>query len=134
LLLLDQRKLPHQESYLKQTAIEDVWNSISSLVVRGAPAIGIAAAYGLVLWSQQAERTEPSTFKAELLKQGEYLASSRPTAVNLSWAIDRIVRVTLPLTTVEKMKDTILHEALLIHKEDELVCQRIGEHGLKLLN
>jgi methylthioribose-1-phosphate isomerase len=133
LLLLDQRKLPHQESYLKQTAIEDVWNSISALVVRGAPAIGIAAAYGLVLWSQHAETNEPSTFKAELLKQGEYLSSSRPTAVNLSWAIDRIVRVTLPLSTVEKMKDAILHEALLIHKEDELVCQRIGEHGLKLL-
>ncbi|WP_226659655.1 S-methyl-5-thioribose-1-phosphate isomerase [Pseudalkalibacillus hwajinpoensis] len=133
LLLLDQRQLPHQEIYLKQTAIEDVWNSISALVVRGAPAIGIAAAYGLVLWSQHAETNEVSTFKAELRTQGEYLASSRPTAVNLSWAIDRIIRVSFSLPTVEKMKEAILKEATIIHQEDELVCQRIGEHGLKLL-
>ncbi|MCA0173304.1 S-methyl-5-thioribose-1-phosphate isomerase [Bacillus sp. RAR_GA_16] len=134
LLLLDQRQLPHQEIYLKQTAIEDVWNSISALVVRGAPAIGIAAAYGLVLWSQHVQTKDISTFKAELRTQGEYLASSRPTAVNLSWAIERIIRVSFTVPTVEKMKEAILKEAIIIHQEDELVCQRIGEHGLKLLN
>ncbi|MFK3961217.1 S-methyl-5-thioribose-1-phosphate isomerase [Guptibacillus hwajinpoensis] len=134
LLLLDQRHLPQQEIYLKQTAIEDVWNSISALVVRGAPAIGIAAAYGLVLWSQHVQTNEATAFKTALVNQGKYLASSRPTAVNLSWAIDRIIRASLSLPTVQKMKEAILHEALSIHKEDELVCQRIGEHGLKLLN
>ena len=134
LLLLDQRQLPHQEIYLKQTAIEDVWNSISALVVRGAPAIGIAAAYGLVLWSQHVQTNEATAFKTALVNQGKYLASSRPTAVNLSWAIDRIIRASFSLPTVSKMKEAILHEALTIHKEDELVCERIGEHGLKLLN
>ncbi|WP_347552043.1 S-methyl-5-thioribose-1-phosphate isomerase [Pseudalkalibacillus hwajinpoensis] len=133
LLLLDQRQLPHTEVFIKQAAIEDVWNSIAALAVRGAPAIGIAAAYGLVLWSQQFQSESPSTFKTELTKQRNYLASARPTAVNLFWAIDRVLRAGLTETSVVKMKEAIRNEAVTIHREDELICQRIGEHGLKLL-
>ncbi len=116
LRLLDQTRLPGEVTYLDCREVESVWQAIKRLSVRGAPAIGIAAAYGCVIGAQQ----------GDLQKAGAYLATSRPTAVNLFWAIERMLKVT-PATP-----ESLLAEALKIHAEDEAMCQRIGEHTLTL--
>jgi methylthioribose-1-phosphate isomerase len=115
------------------TAIEDVWDAIKTLKVRGAPAIGIAAAFGLALWGQSYQGKTFSNFLDALKAQRDYLASSRPTAVNLFWALDRMVKKANTAATVEEGKALLLEEALLIQKEDEGVCRNIGENGLGLL-
>lgn len=122
LRLLDQTRLPAVEVYLDCTSVHDVWDAIKRLSVRGAPAIGIAAAYGCVLGAQRAGDT------ADALRQtAEHLATSRPTAVNLFWALDRMKRLADPTP------QRLLAEALAIHEEDRRMCRKIGEHGLELI-
>ncbi|TLS38300.1 S-methyl-5-thioribose-1-phosphate isomerase [Pseudalkalibacillus caeni] len=133
IILLDQQKLPHQTDFLKLTTIESVWESIHSLQVRGAPAIGIAAAFGLALWATKFQGDSVEDFKKELKNQKDYLATSRPTAVNLFWAIERVENAAASAQTVEAARDAVVKEALLIQKEDEEVCRSIGEYGLSLL-
>lgn len=134
ILLLDQRQLPHHTVYIPVSTIEDVWDCIFQLKVRGAPAIGITAAFGLALWSNQFDGYDFQDFKSNLLKQKNYLISSRPTAVNLQWAVERICNTVCRAQTVDQAKENIVNEALQIQKEDELTCKKIGEHGLSLLN
>ncbi|MFC0189175.1 S-methyl-5-thioribose-1-phosphate isomerase [Fictibacillus aquaticus] len=133
LLLLDQQQLPEHTVYLNVTTISHVWDAIAKLNVRGAPAIGIAAAFGLVLWAKQYKSSDLSSFHAELKEQHDYLASSRPTAVNLFWAIRRVLEAAKKADSVEHAVSLIESEALLIQKEDEETCRRIGEHALSLL-
>lgn len=122
LRLLDQTLLPTEETYLDCKTTQEVWDAIKRLSVRGAPAIGIAAAFGCVVGVQGA------TDVAAALKQtADHLATSRPTAVNLFWALDRMQRVR-PATP-----DALLAEAKLIHEEDRRMCRQIGEHGLALI-
>jgi methylthioribose-1-phosphate isomerase len=130
--LLDQRLLPSKTEFLSLTTIKDVWDAIFELKVRGAPAIGITAAYGLALWTQQTDQTDFSEFRSELEKQGAYLESSRPTAVNLFWAVKRILSSVESVSTVEAAKEVLLSEAKLIEKEDEDVCRSIGEYAISL--
>ncbi len=117
LRLLDQTLLPGEVAYLDCRDVEAVWRAIKRLSVRGAPAIGIAAAYGCVIGAQH----------GEFIKQADYLATSRPTAVNLFWAIDRMKL----LGTDDPAQ--LLDEAKTIHAEDEAMCRAIGEHGLPLM-
>ncbi len=119
LRLLDQTLLPEREEWLECANVQSVYDSIRRLAVRGAPAIGVAAAYGAVL----AGRGRSEDFASAL----DFLASSRPTAVNLFWALDRMRRVgsTDP--------ETLLAEARAIHAEDERMCMAIGRHGLGLI-
>lgn len=135
LILLDQTKLPVETIYLELTTSEEVWASIRHLQVRGAPAIGMAAAYGLYLGIRNSEATTFEAFWSDVSKQAEYLGSSRPTAVNLFWAIDRIkARVQQNADkSVAELKAAVLDEALAIQKEDAEVCRTIGEHLLTLL-
>ncbi|WNB90660.1 S-methyl-5-thioribose-1-phosphate isomerase [Bacillus sp. NEB1478] len=133
LLLLDQQQLPHNTVYLNVTRIEHVWEAISKLKVRGAPAIGIAAAFGLTLWSNAEKETNLSLFLEKLIKQRDYLASSRPTAVNLFWAIDRVTSSAQSALSVEDAKIRIEQEAKNIQTEDENTCRKIGEYALSLL-
>lgn len=135
LILLDQTRLPVETIYLELTTSEEVWASIRHLQVRGAPAIGMAAAYGLYLGIRNSEAAHFDAFWAEVSKQAEYLGSSRPTAVNLFWAIDRIkARVQQEADkSVVELKAAVLDEALAIQKEDAEVCRTIGEHLLTLL-
>ncbi|WP_257351500.1 S-methyl-5-thioribose-1-phosphate isomerase [Pseudalkalibacillus decolorationis] len=133
-VILDQQKLPHTTEFLHLKEIKSVWESIHSLKVRGAPAIGIAAAFGLALWAKTFTGNSTKEFRAGLRAERDYLASARPTAVNLFWALDRVVNVVNLAETVEQAKEIVINEALLIQKEDEEVCRRIGEHGLSLLN
>ena len=106
------------------------------LRVRGAPAIGIAAAYGVVLGLQSAEEGEEAFF-ARLEEVVEYLATSRPTAVNLFWALDRMRRVADrqrgEFNGVEQLCESVLAEAKAIHEEDRRMCHAIGAHGADLL-
>jgi methylthioribose-1-phosphate isomerase len=133
LLILDQQQLPHHTVYLNVTSIEHVWDAISKLKVRGAPAIGISAAFGLALWSNSEKETNLEAFLSKLQTQSDYLASSRPTAVNLFWALDRVVRAAQQAVSVEYAKEKIEQEAINIQTEDENTCRKIGEYALSLL-
>jgi len=132
--LLDQRLLPEEIVYLPLETKEDVWESIRHMKVRGAPAIGIAAAYGVVLGSYKASTID------EWIKQVheacEYLATSRPTAVNLFWALDRMKAAAdqyiASQLTLEDAKSELEKEAVRIQNEDEATNRAIGEYALSL--
>ncbi|MFC5469592.1 S-methyl-5-thioribose-1-phosphate isomerase [Cohnella suwonensis] len=135
LSLLDQRLLPEQTVYLRLTTPQDVWEAIRELKVRGAPAIGIAAAYGVVLGVADFDGNL-SAWLAETEKHAAYLATSRPTAVNLFWALDRMKARARDLASADISSSAataaLLDEALLIQAEDEETNRRIGEHALTL--
>lgn len=133
--LLDQTLLPREYRLIECRTVDDVREAICSLRVRGAPAIGIAAAYGLCLAMQQAPEDEPGWFAA-LRRAVAYLASARPTAVNLAWALDRTARA------AERLRGTgdsghllqaLLAEAQAIEREDQQTCLAIGRLGAELL-
>ncbi|WP_336784659.1 S-methyl-5-thioribose-1-phosphate isomerase [Paenibacillus sp. MMO-177] len=132
--LLDQRLLPEEIVYLPLVTQEDVWEAIRHLKVRGAPAIGISAAYGVVLGSRDAGSAEQ--WLADVRKAAEYLATSRPTAVNLFWALDRMKARAEALASeghsLEALKRALLDEAIAIQSEDEETNRLIGEHALSL--
>ncbi|WP_096154951.1 MULTISPECIES: S-methyl-5-thioribose-1-phosphate isomerase [Bacillus] len=130
--LLNQQKLPLETEYLELVTIQDVWEAIFSLKVRGAPAIGITAAYGLALAAQTVETESLSDFFLEVEKNSEFLASSRPTAVNLTWALNRLSQSIKHTVSVNEAKTKLIHEAINIQLEDEAVCRQIGEYGLSL--
>ncbi|MEF3302291.1 S-methyl-5-thioribose-1-phosphate isomerase [Paenibacillus sp. GYB003] len=135
--LLDQRLLPEEIVYLQLTTAEDVWEAIRHLKVRGAPAIGIAAAYGVYLGVRHTAG-DAGQVLAEVNRQADYLATSRPTAVNLFWALDRMkaqaARLADEQADAGAIKAAMLAEAELIRAEDEETCRRIGEHALTLLS
>ncbi|KAF0091245.1 MAG: methylthioribose-1-phosphate isomerase [Fusobacteria bacterium] len=137
--ILDQTKLPIEIVYLEMKTVEDVYVAIKELKVRGAPAIGIAGAYGLFIIARNSITKTPKELIYEVKEIGEYLISSRPTAVNLEWAIRRIIsRIDILIEKVDEIKresiiNFILNEAQMIHKEDEVTCYRIGEYGATLL-
>lgn len=123
--LLDQRVLPHQQTYLTIDTMQDAWQAINTLAVRGAPAIGVAAGFALT----QAMFSNPDPSQQELERIAEYLKSARPTAVNLSWALDRVVKSWAESPSTE----TLEREALAIYHEDLAICQNIGKHGADLI-
>jgi methylthioribose-1-phosphate isomerase len=133
LIILDQQKLPHEMVYLTLHSIEEVFDAIVKLKVRGAPAIGITAAYGLALGARRHKTEKLDDFLQLLQEDFRYLGSSRPTAVNLFWALERLMSVAHSSTSVNEAKTLLLEEAIKIHVEDEATCRKIGEHGLSLL-
>ncbi|MDF2839578.1 MAG: mtnA, partial [Clostridia bacterium] len=136
LIILDQTKLPMETFFTKLDRVEDVWDAIFHLKVRGAPAIGIAAAYGLYIAIRDIQGSSLEDFYKQLKKHSEYLASSRPTAVNLFWALRRMEAKAMNSKgeSVEKIKEILLTEAHAIRNEDEEMCRSIGEHALSLLS
>ncbi|MDF2716828.1 MAG: methylthioribose-phosphate isomerase, partial [Paenibacillus sp.] len=136
--LLDQRLLPEEIVYLPLTTAEDVWEGIRHLKVRGAPAIGIAAAYGVYLGVRNVDG-DSARVLAEVNRQADYLATSRPTAVNLFWALDRMKAKAETLVGSSEAEDAgtlkaaMLAEAQQIQAEDEETNRLIGEHALTLL-
>ncbi len=131
LFLLDQRLLPHTEEVIECKTIEQVFDAIQTLTVRGAPAIGIAAAYGLLLGLDEVEE---SKFGDEFDSRCDYLISARPTAVNLAWAVNRM-RDVAKLETADKARtiETLEAEAISIHEEDAAACNGIADVGLSLV-
>jgi methylthioribose-1-phosphate isomerase len=136
LVILDQTKLPDATEFIKLDKVEDVWEAIFHLKVRGAPAIGIAAAYGLCVAMRDIKTENTDEFLKVLKKNSEYLATSRPTAVNLFWALERMEKKAYSHKnkTVGELKDILLKEADAIRDEDEGMCRSIGENALALFH
>ena len=134
-VILDQTQLPEREVYVTLRTPEEIWEAIYRLKVRGAPAIGIAAAYGLSVCAEQITATEKGIFAQKLREVARYLSGSRPTAVNLSAALDRMLSVldVHPDSTCEAWKKMLRHEATKIREEDAMACRMIGEHMLDRL-
>ena len=129
LRLLDQRQLPHVVAYLDITDIDQAWDAINTLAVRGAPAIGIAAAYALVVAMSTHHDEEQDGFLDALRNHAAHLCGARPTAVNLAWATNRICEAATRTPSLQ----TIAAEAEAIHAEDRAICQAIGRHGKHLI-
>ncbi len=135
LRLIDQTRLPIELVEIECQDVETVWEAIKMLRVRGAPAIGIAAAYGLCLAVQAAAGESPQAFQQRLSEAADYLASSRPTAVNLFWALDRMKATAAQHLGAanEAILESLLQEAKAIHDEDRRMCRAIGRFGAELL-
>lgn len=135
LILIDQTLLPNEIRELDCRSVEQVWEAIRQLRVRGAPAIGCAAAYGVVLGLQSVAHSDRATFDQRLAEVTHYLAESRPTAVNLFWALDRMRRIASIDAdfSAELMLARLLEEAREIENEDREMCAAIGRHGAGLL-
>lgn len=135
LVIIDQTKLPGETVLVGLHTGQEIWDAIYLLKVRGAPAIGVAAAFGIYLLAKQIETQDYETFYQEFRKQKEYLNSARPTAVNLSWALNRMEKVCTENREkpVAKIKALLRAEAAAMKEEDIRVCKAIGEHGLTLV-
>ncbi len=138
--LLDQRKLPNEETYISCKEIGQVYDAIKTLAVRGAPAIGVTAAYGLVLPFQKLdENCDIALAEKELQKSIDCLSKSRPTAVNLFWAMKRIRKAAEtfvkenPAASKDDLAKRILDEANEINNEDIRMCKKIGENGQEFI-
>jgi len=134
-IILDQEKLPNAEEYLELDNAEDIYEAIFRLKVRGAPAIGICAGYGIYVLARQIDTEDFDSFYKEFKQKRNYLDSSRPTAVNLSWALNRMERVVINNRekTVDEIKGLLLAESRKIQAEDIEMCRAISEYGLSLL-
>ncbi len=135
LVILDQTELPGEIKILCLKNQKDIWQAIYKLQVRGAPAIGIAASFGLYLAAKNIQADDYEEFFSKFHAAKEYLNSSRPTAVNLSWALNRLEKVLINNRdkNISEIKKLLRDEAVKIKDEDILMCRKIGEYGLTLI-
>jgi methylthioribose-1-phosphate isomerase len=135
LRILDQTRLPEETVYLDCDTVEEVATAISNLKVRGAPAIGIVAAFGVVVGMLNQNFQSWKEYEKKLSNVISILAGTRPTAVNLFWALERMRMVAEKNKSknLEKINQLLLNEALSIHQEDQFMCEKIGEFGASLL-
>lgn len=135
LLLLDQTKLPRVKIYVSCTTAQDVAQAIKKMIVRGAPAIGVAAAFGFALGAKQVKSSQPSIFQREMKKLAQELLQARPTAVNLRWAIDRQQKVLAQNISqgIEAVQIALVKEAQKILQEDVATNREIGRQGQILI-
>ena len=135
LSLIDQTLLPTELKRVECRDVETVWEAIKMLRVRRAPAIGIAAAYGVCTGLQTAADRSADEFQSRLTEVADYLATSRPTAVNLFWALDRMRARGKEVSAqpVADQANALLEEAKQIHEDDRKICRAIGKHGAELL-
>jgi methylthioribose-1-phosphate isomerase len=136
-VMIDQRKLPGVEIYVTCKSAKDVAKAIKTMVIRGAPAIGVAAAMGLALGVRQSTATGTTKLAGEFYKLCELMADTRPTAVNLFWAIDRMKRVFAEAASsgqsADQIKDRLAAEARAIHDEDVASCRAMGLFGASVV-
>ncbi len=135
LVIIDQTQLPNREVYLTLKTPEEIWEAIYLLKVRGAPAIGVAAAYGISVCMQKVNVTGFEDFYREFSRIKDYLGAARPTAVNLCMALGRMDAALLKNRgeEVALLKQVLRDEAEAIRREDAEACRKIGEYGLSLL-
>jgi methylthioribose-1-phosphate isomerase len=135
--MVDQRKLPAAEIYVTCKSVNDVAKAIKTMVIRGAPAIGVSAAMGLALGAARSKATGTKQFTTEFQRNCELLASTRPTAVNLFWAIERMKQSfadgALAGESVDQLKARLRIQADRIHDDDVASCRAIGAHGATLV-
>ncbi|WP_071189126.1 S-methyl-5-thioribose-1-phosphate isomerase [Trichormus sp. NMC-1] len=133
-LLIDQTRLPNEYAVVEIHRSEDMAEAIRTMIVRGAPAIGVAAAYGMYLGAREIETSDRTEFLQQLEKVAQLLRSTRPTAVNLFWAIGRMMQTAYEtLGTIAEIQQILLETAQTINAEDIQICQAIGDHGLAAL-
>lgn len=134
-VILDQTQLPNRTEYLSLRTAKQMCDAIQSLQVRGAPCIGICAAYNLYVLAQRIPvAASAEEFVSELNEQADYLASSRPTAVNLRWALDRMLHTAKAHASDTDRLAALHSECIAIHKEDIAMCRSIAEYGLSLIS
>lgn len=133
LFLLDQRTLPHQQRWLECNDSNAVAEAIKTMVVRGAPAIGVTAAYGVVLAARQAWNNADANWKQAIVVSLDELANSRPTAVNLFWAINHMQTVIDVLADEQSPEHRLLEAAQVIHRQDVEANKMLGRYGADLL-
>lgn len=133
--MIDQRLLPQQTKYLEYRTYQGVADAIRTMVIRGAPAIGAAAAYGLALAVIHGSGSDMTARQEELDQAAQVLRQSRPTAVNLFWAIERILKRVKQIApqTVEELNSVVLAEAHAIFEEDALMCKKMSINGLAIV-
>jgi methylthioribose-1-phosphate isomerase len=133
-LLIDQNRLPNEYTHVEISRVADMAQAISTMIVRGAPAIGVAAAYGMYLGAREIATTDRAEFLIQLTEIGKTLRATRPTAVNLFWAIDRMEQTAANYAgTVAEITAQLLVAAQKINTDDIATCQAIGKHGLAVL-
>jgi methylthioribose-1-phosphate isomerase len=133
-LLIDQTRLPQEYIIVEISRCEDMAQAIRTMIVRGAPAIGVAAAYGMYLGAREIVSDKREIFLKQLETVAQLLRQTRPTAVNLFWAISRMLKIAYEsIGTVEEIKANLLKTAQEIQTEDLQTCQAIGENGLSVL-
>src|SRR5437660_3948721 len=135
--LIDQTLLPTQLAYRDCRTVEEIWEAIRTLRVRGAPAIGVAAAMGVVLGLQRCKDRARGAYRHRLQEVTAYLRTSRPTAVNLFWSLDRMERTVRGRTeeaSPEQLTGVLLEEARAIEEQDRRMCRAIGEAGATLIH
>jgi methylthioribose-1-phosphate isomerase len=132
-VFIDQTKLPSKLVYVTCTEYKEVADVIRKLIVRGAPAIGVSAAFGLALAAQQSHAKTVTDLRMDLDSAFKTLSATRPTAVNLFWALDRVMRTARHAKTVQEAKRVVLDEALKMAEEDIQTNRQIGAHGVKVL-
>jgi methylthioribose-1-phosphate isomerase len=133
-LLIDQNRLPNEYTHVEISRVADMARAISTMIVRGAPAIGVAAAYGMYLGAREITTTNKADFLNQLTEIGKTLRATRPTAVNLFWAIDRMEQTAANCAgTVAEITAQLLVAAQQINADDIATCQAIGQHGLAAL-
>ncbi len=135
-IIIDQTQLPNRTEYLTLSTAKDIWDAIQKLQIRGAPAIGICAGYGIYCLARQFGTEDYDEFREKFHEQKEYLNSARPTAVNLSWALNRMEKVVLgnPDKSIDEILELLNKECHAIHEEDIAMCRQISEYGLSLVH
>ncbi|MDJ0747254.1 MAG: S-methyl-5-thioribose-1-phosphate isomerase [Xenococcaceae cyanobacterium MO_167.B27] len=133
-ILIDQTRLPQEYNVVEIARYEDMAQAIKTMIVRGAPAIGVAAAYGMYLGAREIRTSDRNYFLQELETIAQVLRQTRPTAVNLFWAISRMLKTAYEsVGSIEEVKDILLETAQTIQQEDLQTCQAIGDNGLSIL-
>ncbi len=132
LKILDQTFLPNRQEFVVLSQLDQVINAIRTLKVRGAPAIGIVAAYGLYVHARNLQKRNALSLQA-LQEAGDLLKAARPTAVNLAWAVDRLLKAVSGQNDSSAILQILRDEAISVHEEDKAMCDSIGEHGSKLV-
>jgi methylthioribose-1-phosphate isomerase len=136
-VMIDQRKLPGEEIYVTCRTANEVAKAIKTMVIRGAPAIGVAAAMGIALGMRRSKATGTKQFATEFQKSCDVMAATRPTAVNLFWAIERMKRTFADAAqggcSVDEIKERLVTEAAAIHDEDVQSCRTMGAYGAALV-
>src|SRR5690242_2275106 len=133
-VMIDQTKLPNKLVFVKYGDYNDVANAIRTLVVRGAPAIGVSGAFGLALAALQSKSKTKEQLLDDLEKARKILFETRPTAVNLAWGLEKIMKVAKEGNVVSDIKESIIQTAKKMAEDDILTNMTMGKHGAKLFD
>ena len=131
-IMIDQTKLPNSLEYVTYTDYNQVANAIRTLVVRGAPAIGVSGAFGLALAALQSNAKEKDQLIQDLKTAKKILFETRPTAVNLSWGLDKIMKITEQCKTVSEIRDNVIAKAKEMAEDDVNINKKMGKNGAEL--